>query len=194
MGLAIGVLSSENLMKKSMVITVALFVAACIFSGKVSGKEAMEKIDVRSSAFSEGERIPSDFTCEGADMSPPIEWSGVPARAQSIAILVDDPDAPAGDWVHWLAYDLPPSLTRLPAGIPDGGRLPSGGSQGRSDFGSLGYGGPCPPSGTHRYFFKIYALDEVLHLKPGVTKKGLLKAMEGHVLAEGRLTGTYERS
>lgn len=181
-------------MKKYRVIAGVLFLAACIFSGKVSGEGAMEKIDVRSSAFGEGERIPSDFTCEGADMSPPVEWSGVPAHAKSLAILVDDPDATAGDWVHWLAYDLPPSLTQLPAGIPEGGRLSIGGSQGRSDFGSLGYGGPCPPSGTHRYFFKVYALDAVLHLKPGATKKELLEAMQGHVLAEGRLTGTYERS
>ena len=154
----------------------------------------MGKIDVRSSAFGEGDRIPSDFTCEGADMSPPIEWYGVPATAQSLAILMDDPDAPSGDWVHWLVYDLPPSLMQLPAGIPEGGRLASGGLQGRSDFGTLGYGGPCPPRGNHRYFFKVYALDAMLHLKPGVTKKELVKAMQGHVLAEGRLMGTYERS
>jgi len=154
----------------------------------------MGKIEVRSSAFSEGDRVPKEFTCDGADRSPPIEWSGVPANAQSLAILVDDPDAPAGDWVHWLVYDLSPALTRLNAGIPEGGRLPGGGSQGRTDFGALGYGGPCPPRGTHRYFFKVYALDAMLHLKPGATKKELLQAMQGHILTEGRLTGTYERS
>lgn len=127
-------------------------------------------------------------------MSPPIEWSGVPASAQSLAVIMDDPDAPAGDWVHWLVYDLPPDLTRLPAGIPSGEKLTSGGFQGRTDFGQSGYGGPCPPSGSHRYFLKVYALDAMLRLKPGATKKELLKAMQGHILAEGRLMGTYERS
>ena len=153
-----------------------------------------QKIEVWSSAFGEGERIPSDFTCEGANMSPPIEWTGVPSAAGSLVVIADDPDAPSGDWVHWLVYDLPPSLTQLPAGIPEGGRLSGGGSQGSSDFGALGYGGPCPPSGTHRYFFKVYALDGMLNLKPGAAKKELLAAMQNHVLAEGRLMGIYERS
>jgi len=165
-----------------------------VFPISGQGEGAMERIDLRSSAFGEGDGIPSDFTCDGADMSPPIEWFGVPAHAQSLAIIMDDPDAPAGDWVHWLVYDLPPSLTQLPAGIPEGGRLSGGGSQGRADFGSVGYGGPCPPRGTHHYFFKIHALDVMLHLKPGATKKELLKAMQGHIIAEGRLMGTYERS
>ena len=153
-----------------------------------------QRIDVRSAAFGEGKSIPSDFTCDGADMSPPIEWSGIPAEAKSLAVIADDPDAPSGDWVHWLVYDLPPSLTQFATGIPVGGRLSGGGAQGRNDFGTFGYGGPCPPKGMHRYFFKIYALDAMLHLKPGVTKKELLKAMQGHVLAEGQLMGTYQRS
>ena len=162
----------------------------------VFGQEegAMGKISVRSSAFGEGGRIPSDFTCDGANISPPLEWSGIPAPAQSLVVIADDPDAPAGDWVHWLIYDLPPSLSQLPSGIPEGGRFSGGGSQGRTDFGAFGYGGPCPPSGTHRYLFKVYALDAMLHLKPGATKKKLLKAMQGHVLAEGQLMGTYARS
>ena len=154
----------------------------------------MGKIEVRSPAFGEGEKIPSDFTCDGAGMSPPIEWSGVPVNTQSLVVIADDPDAPAGDWVHWLVYDLPPSLTQLPAGIPEGEKLSGGGLQGRTDFGTLGYGGPCPPRGTHRYFFRIYALDAMLHLKSGATKKEILKAMRGHVLAEGQLTGKYGRS
>jgi Raf kinase inhibitor-like YbhB/YbcL family protein len=171
-----------------------IFFFAMLLSGALWGGEAMEKLDIRSSAFGEGERIPSDFTCDGADMSPPIEWFGAPARTQSLAMIVDDPDAPAGDWVHWGVYDLPPSLTQLPMGIPVGEQVPGVRLQGRSDFGSLGYGGPCPPSGVHRYFFTVYALDVKLPLKPGATKKELLEAMQGHVLAEGRLTGTYERS
>ena len=154
----------------------------------------MEKITITSPAFREGEKIPSEHTCDGADRSPPIEWSGVPANAQSLVLIADDPDAPGGDWVHWLVYDLPPSLTQLPAGIPEGGRLSVGGSQGRTGFGAVGYGGPCPPSGTHRYFFKVYALDAMLQLAPGATKKELLQAMKGHVLAEGQLMGKYARN
>ena len=158
------------------------------------GKEdGMKKIVVTSSAFGEGDRIPSDFTCDGVNMSPPIEWSGVPANTGSLAVIVDDPDAPSGNWVHWLVYDLSPSLTQLPAGIPKGERLSGGGLQGRTDFGALGYGGPCPPKGTHRYFFKVYALDAMLNLKPGVTKADLLKAMEGRILGQGELMGRYSR-
>lgn len=167
-----------------------LFITLPVFG---QGEALMQKIEVRSSAFDEGDKIPADFTCDGADMSPPIEWSGVPVGTKSLAVIADDPDAPAGDWVHWLVYDLPQDLTRLPSGVPEGGRLSGGGSQGRTDFGAMGYGGPCPPSGTHRYFFKVYALDAMLHLKPGATKKELLQAMQGHVLAEGALMGTYER-
>ena len=158
------------------------------------GEGMMQKIEIRSSAFGEGERIPSDFTCDGADMSPPIEWSGVPARAQSLAIIVDDPDAPSGNWTHWLVYDLPPDLTQLQAGIAAGDELPGGALQGRTDFRKTGYGGPCPPSGEHRYFFRVYALDAMLHLKAGASKQELLRAMQGHILAEGALMGKYDRS
>jgi Raf kinase inhibitor-like YbhB/YbcL family protein len=154
----------------------------------------MKKIEVRSPAFGEGSRIPSDFTCDGADMSPPIEWSGIPARAQSLAIIVDDPDAPGGNWTHWLVYDLPPDLTQLKAGISAGEKLPGGALQGRTDFGQTGYGGPCPPVGEHRYFFKVYALDAMLRLKPGASKQELFRAMQGHILAEGVLMGRYDRS
>lgn len=154
----------------------------------------MQKITVRSPAFGEGDRIPSDFTCDGADMSPPIEWSGVPVHAQSIAIIVDDPDAPGGNWTHWLVYNLPPDLTRLAAGISAEEKLPGGALQGRTDFGKPGYGGPCPPSGEHRYFFKVYALDTMLHLKPGASKQELSRAMQGHILADGVLMGKYDRS
>lgn len=178
--------------------TFVLFLAGMLLSSfPVFGQteDAMaQKIKVWSSAFGDGEGLPSDFTCDGAGMSPSLEWSGVPSDTGSLVVIADDPDAPGGDWVHWLVYDLPPSLTQLVAGIPEGGRLSGGGSQGRNDFGALGYGGPCPPSGTHRYFFKVYALNGMLHLKPGVTKKELLTAMQGHVLAEGRLMGTYARS
>ena len=178
---------------KKRVASLAIILLIMLFSGEAFARAVMEKIEVGSPAFAEGDKIPSDFTCDGANMSPPIEWSGVPANTQSLAVIVDDPDAPAGDWVHWLVYDLPPSLTQLAARIPEGARLSEGGLQGLTDFWKTGYGGPCPPRGTHRYFFKVYALDAMLRLKPGATKKELLGAMQGHVLAEGRLIGTYER-
>ncbi len=158
------------------------------------GEEIMiQKIEVTSSAFSSGGMIPSDHTCDGADISPPLEWSGVPQGAQSLALIADDPDAPMGDWVHWVVYDLPPDLGGLSSAAPAGEKLSLGGVQGRTDFGSMGYGGPCPPRGMHRYFFKLYALDKKLGLKPGVTKKELLKAMDGHILAQGELMGKYQR-
>lgn len=166
-----------------------------VFSGFVTGEEVMaQEIEVMSHAFDQGGMIPSDFTCDGADMSPPIEWSGIPQNAQSLALIANDPDAPGGDWVHWVIYDLPPNLPGLPPGVSAVETLPMGGVQGRTDFGRIGYGGPCPPSGSHRYFFKVYVLDQMLGLKPGATKKELLKAMKGHVLAEGQLMGKYQRS
>jgi Raf kinase inhibitor-like YbhB/YbcL family protein len=150
----------------------------------------VSKIEMRSTAFSEGAMMPSDFTCDGADMSPPIEWGSVPSATKSMALIMEDPDAPSGDWTHWLAYDLSPSLKKLPAGILGSGRFPGGGVQGRTDFGEIGYGGPCPPQGSHRYFFKVYALDVMLGLKPGASKQELLGAMQGHILAQGQIMGT----
>ena len=151
-------------------------------------------IRVTSPAFSEGASIPADHTCDGADISPPLQWSGVPPETKSLALIADDPDAPGGDWVHWVLYDLPPEVAQLPPAVPATARIPAGGTQGKTDFGRHGYGGPCPPRGTHRYFFKLYALDTLLRLEPGATKKELLKAMQGHILAEGQLMGKYQRA
>jgi len=179
-------------MRKFLILCLAgILSISCPVFGQA--EESMDKIELWSTAFGTGESIPSDFTCDGADISPPIEWSGVPAAAKSLAVIAEDPDAPGGNWVHWLIYNLSPHLDQLPAGIPQKADLPGGGLQGRNDFGGIGYGGPCPPRGVHRYSFKIYALDALLHLNPGATKKELLNAMQGHVLAEGQLMGTYER-
>jgi len=175
----------------SLFLTGALLTASLVLG---QAEVAVKKIEVRSSAFGEGERIPSEFTCDGANVSPPIVWSGIPPHTQSIAIIVDDPDVPSGDWAHWVIYDLPPSLMGIQAGAPASEKLPAGGIQGRTNFGRIGYGGPCPPKGAHRYFFKVYTLDAMLHLKSGATKKELLEAMRGHVLGEGALMGRYERS
>ena len=156
------------------------------------GEEVME-LKVTSPAFEDGGMIPAQYTADGANVSPPLAWSTAPEGTKSIALICDDPDAPMGTWVHWVLFDLPPGTAGLPENVPADELLESGGRHGVTDFRSYGYGGPAPPSGTHRYFFKIYALDAMLNLEGRVTKKDLLKAMEGHVLAQGQLMGKYSR-
>ena len=150
-------------------------------------------LKLTSTAFEDGGPIPSKYTCDGDDISPPLAWSGVPEGAKSLALIADDPDAPRGTWVHWVVYLIPPSEKGLAEGVPTTETLASGARQGRNDFQKIGYGGPCPPSGTHRYFFKLYALDGEQNLPSGVSKEQLLKAIDGHVLAEGQLVGRYQR-
>jgi Raf kinase inhibitor-like YbhB/YbcL family protein len=151
-------------------------------------------LSITSTAFSEGQPIPQKFTCQGSDISPPLVWTNAPADTKSFALIMDDPDAPVGTWVHWVLYDLPANTTGLPEDVAKTQVIANGAKQGLNTWPRLGYGGPCPPPGKpHRYFFKLYALDRMLDLKPGATKKDLLKAMEGHVLAEGQLMGTYQR-
>ncbi len=157
-----------------------------------SGGTTME-IKMTSPAFEEGGLIPRRYTCDGADVSPPLSWTGVPEGSATIALICDDPDAPMGTWVHWVLFNLPATEKSLPEAIPADKELKSGARQGRNDFRRIGYGGPCPPGGTHRYFFKIYALDAALDLPAGATKAELLKAMEGHILAQGQLMGKYRR-
>ncbi len=146
-----------------------------------------------SAVFTEGGMIPSTYTCDGRDLSPPLSWTEPPAGTESLALISDDPDAPVGTWVHWVLYNLPPSTRRLDEGFPTEAELSSGARQGITDFGRPGYGGPCPPSGTHRYFFKLYALDTVLTLPPKATAKQLEAAMQGHLLGQAQLMGTYRR-
>ncbi|HKJ30878.1 MAG TPA: YbhB/YbcL family Raf kinase inhibitor-like protein [Balneolales bacterium] len=156
-------------------------------------KDAKMSIKLTSSAFKEGEKIPVQYTCDGKNISPPLQWSDVPDKAKSLALLVEDPDAPGQTWIHWVLYNIPPNVTQLSEHTSSGEQLKNGAINGTSSFKKLGYGGPCPPSGTHRYFFKIYALDTVLNLKPGATKPQLIDAMKGHILAEGQLMGRYAR-
>jgi len=147
-----------------------------------------------STAFSEVGLIPSKYTCDGLDVSPPLRWEGYPLQTASFAIIMEDPDAPGGVFTHWLIYNIPPSLNKLDEDVPKSGELPFGALQGLNDFGGIGYGGPCPPPGKpHRYVFKIYALDSRLDLGPGATRSELMRAMEGHVVAEASLTGVYSR-
>ncbi len=156
-----------------------------------AGKDHMQ---LTSSAFNEGAAIPAKHTCDSSNVSPPLKWTGVPDGAKSLALIVDDPDAPSGTWVHWVLYDLPATTTELAEDMPKSQYVAGGAKQGLNDFRHLGYGGPCPPPGKpHRYFFKLYALDTMLDLKPGLTKKDLEKAMDKHILAQARLMGTYQR-
>jgi len=150
-------------------------------------------IKLTSKAFNEGAMIPAQYTCDGRDISPPLSWSEVPAGTNSFALICDDPDAPIGTWVHWVVYNIPNNVTSIPENVPPTKTIMGDILQGMTDFRQVGYGGPCPPRGTHRYYFKIYALDKMLTLPAGVTKRELLKAMEGHILAEGQLMGRYKR-
>jgi Raf kinase inhibitor-like YbhB/YbcL family protein len=146
-----------------------------------------------SPAFTEGGMIPAQYTCNGADISPPLAWEEVPEDAKSLALIVDDPDAPVGTWVHWVLYNLPASTRELKENITKTKILLDGAMQGTNDFRKIGYNGPCPPGGTHRYFFKLYALDEMVDLNPGARKKDLVDAMKGHILAECQLMGKFSR-
>lgn len=150
-------------------------------------------IKMTGAAFEEGDMIPKQYTCDGPDVSPPLAWSSVPNGTKSLALICDDPDAPMGTWVHWVLFNLPADNKDLPEKVPAHKTLANGAKQGTNDFRKIGYGGPCPPSGTHRYYFKLYALDTEINLEAGATKKELLKAMEGHILAEGQLMGKYKR-
>ena len=150
-------------------------------------------MELTSSAFDEGEMIPSKYTCDGADVSPPLRWGSLPDGTKSLALICDDPDAPMGTWVHWVYYDIPAKPIDLPENISPDDHPASGGVQGTNDFRRIGYGGPCPPGGTHRYYFKLYALDTFMNLSPGATKRQVLKAMENHIIGHAQLMGKYRR-
>lgn len=156
-------------------------------------KANVKTMKLESSAFSHNGMILPKYTCDRQDFSPPLKWDTPPTGTQSLALIVDDPDAPMGTFVHWVLYDLPPEITSLPEAVPNDATLAGGGTHGKNDFGKLGYGGPCPPSGTHRYFFKLYALDRTLGLASGATKEQLEAAIDGHILAATELIGRYTR-
>ena len=150
--------------------------------------------ELKTSAFQPNAEIPRKYTCDGPDVSPALSWSEPPAGTQSFSLIMDDPDAPVGTWVHWVLYDLPASARELAEDVPKDLELKNGARQGRNDFRKIGYGGPCPPPGSaHRYFFKLYALNAKTNLKSGATKEELLRAMEGHILAQAELIGRYNR-
>ncbi len=152
------------------------------------------KMQVTSTAFAEGGAIPPKYTGQGDDVSPPLQWTAASPQTKSFALICDDPDAPMGTWTHWVIYNLPATATGLPENVAKRGSLPDGSKQGQNSFGKIGYNGPAPPPGkAHRYFFKVYALDTVLTLDAGAEKGEVVNAINGHVLAQGQLMGTYQR-
>jgi Raf kinase inhibitor-like YbhB/YbcL family protein len=169
-------------------------VSTIVLNDKPKKEERSMAIKMTSTAFADGQPVPTRHTCDGDDLSPSLAWTGIPDGTKSIALIADDPDAPAGTWVHWVLYNLPATATELPEGVAKTEALDNGAAQGTNDFKRIGYGGPCPPPGSpHRYFFKLYALESRLELAPGATKQQLLEALDGHVIAEGQLMGTYKR-
>ena len=160
---------------------------------KTQSKRQVKSMRLESSAFEANALIPAKYTCDGADISPPLSWDEPPGGTQSFALIFDDPDVPGGTFVHWVLYDIPATVRELSENIVAVKTLPNGGVQGKNDFGKLGYGGSCPPNGTHRYIFKLYALDYKVSLAPGATKQQLETAMKGHILGIAELVGRYSR-
>lgn len=176
-------------MKKSTLLPVLL--ACVLMPPTLMAKEAklMADLKITSPAFAHKTAIPERYTCNGRDINPPLHIDAVPGAAKSLALIVDDPDAPGGIWVHWVAWNIPPQTREIKENSPPA----AGAVQGLSDWKRNRYGGPCPPSGTHRYFFKLYALDTTLNLAPASSKADLEQAMQGHILAKGELIGIYRR-
>ena len=153
----------------------------------------MKTLIIKSSAFNHLEMIPDKYTCKGKNISPPLQWVDFPNETKSFVLINDDPDAPSGTWVHWVLFNIPADQTELKENIQQKKIFDNGTRQGMTDFGRSAYGGPCPPSGTHRYFFKLYALDIMLDLPAGSTKEEIEKAMQGHILASGELIGKFKK-
>jgi Raf kinase inhibitor-like YbhB/YbcL family protein len=180
----------RRLLRTMALLAFAIYLGGC-------GPEATEPaagaaLLLQSSAFADGQAIPVRYTCDGDDLSPPLSWAEPPAGTQTLALVVDDPDAPMGTWVHWVLFNLPAATRSLSEGVPAGESLAVGGLQGANSWKRVDYGGPCPPQGsTHHYVFKLYALDTSLDLSAGATKGDVEKAMNGHVLAQGQFVGTY---
>jgi Raf kinase inhibitor-like YbhB/YbcL family protein len=181
--------SSISLFKLGLLIVTGTL----ILSPNLNAEGNKMQLAITSSAFSEGGMIPRQYSCDGPDISPDLSWQGVPEGSRSLALICDDPDAPVGTWVHWVLFNIPAGEKGLAAEIAPDATLSNGALHGTNDFRRLGYGGPCPPSGTHRYYFKLYALDTVLPLDSGATKAQVEAAMAGHILAQAQLMGKYKR-
>ena len=159
----------------------------------IKKEEGKTEMKISSISFNEGEMIPSKYTCDGENISPHLAWTGAPENTKSFTLISDDPDAPAGDWVHWVVYNIPANVNELKEKFPRDKKLEDGTLQGITDFGKIGYDGPCPPRGMHRYYFKLYALDVLFDEDAGMSKSELLKEMENHIIANAQLMGKYKR-
>ena len=179
-------------MRKILIIVMIISLQQ-IYNKLMAQIEGEKSMELTSTAFTEGGMIPEKYTCDDMDISPPLAWGNIPEGTKSLALICDDPDAPMGIWVHWVLYNLPPELKELPEAIPVQRILPDGSRQGVTDFRKVGYGGPCPPGGTHRYYFKLYALNIMLELQGDPTKSDLEAAMQGHILGQCQLMGRYKR-
>jgi len=173
-------------------IVLLLALSACTPTS-IQPTEVTMTLSITSPAFKNGSPIPAMYTCISRDVSPVLAWGGQPSGTKSFALIMDDPDAPGGTWVHWVIYNIPASARGLPEATPIKVQLADGSLNGVNSWGNSGYGGPCPPSGTHRYFFKLYALDTMLDLPSGANKQKLLSAMQDHILAQGELMGTFSK-
>jgi Raf kinase inhibitor-like YbhB/YbcL family protein len=191
-------LNMSNLRILIIIAAIAVLAIAGLFMGvlppSTTNVGIQTNLILTSSAFKNGEPIPRKYTCDGASISPSLAWANAPKETKSYALIVDDPDAPAGTFTHWVIFNIPTTENSLPENIPTSQTLPSGASQGKNGAGKIGYTGPCPPSGTHRYMFQFYALDTQLNLPPGSTKQDVMNAMQSHILAQTQLTGLYSRS
>jgi hypothetical protein len=183
----------KNIWKLPLIVLFVVFCGIGLQTGFSEGEGYAIELDIRSSAFEEGEVIPKKYTCDGEDVSPHLSWTQPPKETKSIVLICDDPDAPMGTWVHWVLFGLAPDTLELPEGISPEKKVLGGAKHGLNDFRRYGYGGPCPPGGTHRYFFKLYAVDTQIDLNAGATKNEVLNAIKGHILAKGQLMGRYSR-
>lgn len=176
-------------------ILVITLISSCTSAETPTVEEASMSIELKSDAFTSGQTIPAKYTCTGKNISPALTWGDPPAGTQSFAIIVDDPDAPMGTWTHWVLFNIPASTRSLQEGLPITGKNvdPNAIYVGKNSSGNTRYDGPCPPSGTHRYYFRLYALDSIISLLPGASKEELLREMQGHILAQGELMGTFSK-
>lgn len=181
-------------MKKILsVIFLILFLTLAFANTRGTAEEIPAPIQLTSPAFEGGGEIPAEYTCEGQNISPPLEWGAIPRESQSVVLIMEDTDAPMGIWVHWVLFNLPPTIHSLPEALPALKQLANGEIQGMNSYKTHGYSGPCPPSGSHQYVFKLYALDKPMPEREGVTKSDLEEEMKGHTLAAGELMGTYRK-
>ncbi|MBL7525122.1 YbhB/YbcL family Raf kinase inhibitor-like protein [Legionella bononiensis] len=160
-----------------------------LFLGLIQVTSYAAEFTLESSAFTPNSMIPNEYTCSGVDTSPPLSWQNIPPNTQSLALVISDPDAPGGEWIHWIIFNIPPTVTKLDAASP----LPDGASNGTNSWGTTNYKGPCPPIGAHRYVFTLYALDNLLNLENGASKDDVLNAMTGHVIGNAELIGLYQK-